>query len=760
MQAELSTAEHATPTTGPDGHQSAERENTPVRVPQATQPQPVPESAPATHPALYLNRELGWIDFNWRVLALALSDELPLLERVRFIAITASNLDEFVQKRVGGLKRQEAAGVTKLSMDGRTPAQQLKPLRLAIAEMHRTMTDAWESQIRPALVEQLGVRVCNYDELSAGQREQLHHRFRDEIYPILTPLAVDPGRPFPFISNLSLSLAVTVRYPHEAEQHFVRLKIPVSRWVEVPAESSDGGIMLLPVEQLIARHADELLSGMEVIDVHPFRVTRNADLSRDEEEAEDLLAMISEELRERRFAPVVRLEVANNMPVYQRALLLQELELEEADLCEVNGLLDLTACFHLANLDYPEVKYPVWEPVIPARLAHDRVADHGHSIFDVIRAGDILVHHPYESFAASTQRLLEEAVEDDNVIAIKQTVYRTSDRSPVLDALRRAGERGKHVAVLVEVKARFDEANNIEWGRRLENSGVHVTYGLVGLKTHSKALLIVRREPDGLRTYCHIGTGNYNPKTARLYTDFGLLTCRPELGRDLVNLFHYLTGYAPAQQYESTLVAPGHMRVPFYDLIDREIEWQRSAGTGRIIAKMNALDDPGVIAKLYEASQQGVQIDLLIRGHCSLRPGLAGYSETVRVTSILGRFLEHDRIYYFHNNNQPRLFIGSADWRTRNLTNRVELVVPIIEPALKERLIRLLDAAMSDNALAWEMSAEGSFSRRTYANETKRRNFHDELMREAVARASGPAHEIPKTAAKPGASGRKAPAPR
>lgn len=716
----------------PNGRTQTQFIHAPIQVSQATRPDTVPDAAPYTYPGLYLNRELSWIDFNWRVLALALNAEVPLLERVRFVAITASNLDEFVQKRVGGLKRQEAAGVTKLSNDGRTPAQQLELIDGAVTLMHETMTNTWERTLKPALADQAGIVVCNYADLNSLQKEQLHQHFREEIYPILTPLAVDPGRPFPFISNLSLSLAVSVSHPEQQEQHFVRLKIPVSRWIRVPGKTGDGRIHLLPVEQLIARHMDELLKGMEVVCAYPFRVTRNADLRRDEEEAEDLLAMISEELRERRFAPVVRLEVDRGMPQDMREMLLEELELEEADLCEVEGLLDLTACYHLANLDIPDHKYPPWEPVTPPRLAMKHNDNRGKSIFDIIQAGDLLVHHPYDSFTVSTQRLLEEAAADERVLAIKHTLYRTSDRSPTIDALRKASEQGKQVAVLVEVKARFDEANNIEWGRHLERAGVHVTYGLVGLKIHAKATLIVRREPEGLRAYCHIGTGNYNASTARLYTDLGYLTCKPALGRDLVNLFHFLTSYAPAQEYSQALVAPQYMRQSFDDLIDGEIAWQARQGNGRVIAKMNALDDQDVIGKLYEASQAGVRIDLIIRGLCCLRPGLAGYSENIRVISHLGRFLEHDRIYYFHNNGRPRTFIGSADWRTRNLKNRVELIVPIEEPALQKKLIGLLTTALSDNVLAWEMQSDGSYRKRTPAADEDALNFHTCLMEQAA----------------------------
>jgi polyphosphate kinase len=444
--------------------------------------------------------------------------------------------------------------------------------------------------------------------------------------------------------------------------------------------------------------------------------------------------MISAELRERRFAAVVRLEVDKAMPEYDRQLLMRELNLRPEDVYEVDGLLDLTCLFALTGIERPALQYEPWEPVIPERLRHEGESKDTPDIFSIIRKGDLMVHHPYDSFAASTQRLLEEAAEDPNVLAIKQTLYRTSDNSPIVKALICAAEKGKQVAVLVEVSARFDEANNIEWAQMLENSGVHVTYGLVGLKTHAKATLIVRSERDRIHTYCHIGTGNYNPKTARLYTDLGLLTCRPELGRDVVNLFHFLTGYAPGQRYEQALVAPEYMRKRFEALIDAEIAHQQESGNGRMIAKMNGLDDKRIVHKLYEASQAGVQIDLIIRGHCTLRPGLPGYSDNIRVISILGRFLEHDRIFYFHNNGKPVTIIGSADWRTRNLVRRVELAVPVTEPALQQRLIDVLHDALSDNRSAWELDCDGNYRLRMPAPGEEVREFQAIMMEKARER--------------------------
>ncbi|MFN2187479.1 MAG: polyphosphate kinase 1, partial [Candidatus Promineifilaceae bacterium] len=677
----------------------------------------------------------------WRVLHLALDERTPLLERVRFVAITASNLDEFVEKRVGGLKRQEAAGVRTLSPDGRTPTEQLALIRSAVLKMHQTMTETWEKKLKPALREQADIAICNYEELPEIERIRLHEYFQTQIHPILTPLAVDPGHPFPFISNLSFSLAIMLRHPIRDTIHFARLKVPDSlgRWISLDEDRLNGDtgkpMRFLPVEQLIAWHVGELFQGMEVRSVHPFRITRNADVRRDEEEAEDLLAMISEELRERRFAPVVRLEVAKAMPEYDRQLLMRELDLEPEDVFEVDGLLDLTDCHRIADLSLSPFHYVPWEPVVPGRLAHEGETKDTRDIFAIIRRGDLLVHHPYDSFSASVQRLVAEAAADERVLAIKQTLYRTSDESPIINSLVQAAENGKQVAVLVEVKARFDEANNIEWGRMLEDAGVHVAYGLVGLKTHTKATLIVRQERDGVRTYCHIGTGNYHPKTARLYTDFGLLTCDQDLGYDLVNLFHYLTGYAPDQPYRKVLVAPRNMRRSFNELIMQEIDNQQNNGNGYIIAKMNALDDIGVIRNLYRASQAGVKIDMIIRGHSRLRPGLEGFSDNIRIVSILGRFLEHDRIYYFHNDGNPQVLIGSADWRNRNLKDRVELIAPIEQPALRERLIAVLNDALNDNRLAWDLDSEGFYRLRSQAEGEPERNFQERQMKQAQKRA-------------------------
>lgn len=701
----------------------------------AVKPQEVPEGASTDHPSLFLNRELGWLDFNWRVLYQAMDTRTPLLERVRFIGITASNLDEFIQKRVGGLKRQQAAGVDDLSPDGRTPDTQIELVREQAAQMQQQISKVWNNELVPTLAKEASLKISYYKDLNKEQKEELDDYFMHHIYPTLTPLAVDPGHPFPFISNLSLSLAVKLRKPKRDASNFARVKIPTNqpRWLRL--QKSDYVYNYVPIEEVIRQNIHKLFPGMEIVSSCMFRITRNADLRRNEEEAEDLKSMISEELRERRFAEVVRLEVEKNIDPSVLDLLKNELRLTEDDIIPLEGLLDLTACFKLANRNVPGLQYEKWSPVIPKPLYHEGETEEEQSIFDIIRKGDLLVHHPYESFSASVRRLIEEAADDPNVLAIKQTLYRTSEDSPIVKALIRAAEKGKQVAVLVEVKARFDEASNIEWGKMLENAGVHVAYGLVGLKTHAKVALIVRKEKDRHVTYCHIGTGNYHVETAEIYTDLGLLTNDPDLGYDVTNLFHYLTGYAPSQEYKKLLVAPQALRESFNDLIDREITLAEEGKEGRIIAKMNALDDIEIIKRLYKASQAGVQIDLIVRGHSRLRPQLKNYSENIRIISIIGRFLEHDRIYYFGNDGDPKIFIGSADWRFRNLNERVEAVVPIDLPALQKRIISILKKALKDNRLAWDMHADGSYTQRRPNRGQKEKNFHAVMMKNARKRA-------------------------
>jgi len=705
--------------------------------PPATDPRPVPAKAALDHPHLYFNRELSWLDFFWRVLAQALDERTPLLERVRFLGFTAGHLDEFFSKRVGGLKRQQLAGVRSLSPDGRTPQQQLERIREAALPLYQAMTTVWEQHLKERLRVDAGVCVHDHADLSAGQQQMLQAYFREHVFPILTPLAVDPGHPFPFISNQSLSLAVMLRHSGRGTQHFARIKVPTRRQRWVPLGDP---LHVVPLEQVIVHNLDVLFRGMEVVGVHVFRITRNADVSRDEEEADDLTAMISDELRERRFAPVVRIEVERTMPDRVRDLLMRELALEKEDLYEAGQLIDFTDCLTLADLDLPAHRYAPWEPVLPASLRSQAQDEAPVDLFAAIRRGDLLVHHPYESFRGTVQRFVEAAAQDPHVLAIKQTLYRTSEESPIMTALIRAAEAGKQVAVLVEVKARFDEQQNIDWGHRLEKSGVHVTYGLLGLKTHAKVTLVVREEEGGLRAYCHIGTGNYNATTAQQYTDLGLFTCHPDLGYDIATFFHYLTGYAPTQEYHTLIVAPRTMREAFVALIRREVAHQRQHGTGRIIAKMNGLDDVVMIRELYAAAQAGVRIDLIIRGACRLRPGLDGFSPTIRVVSIVGRFLENSRLYYFYDNGDPDVYIGSADWMRRNLEDRVETVVPIREAALKDRLDNLLQRMVDDTSLAWDLHADGQYVRRQPEADDEADGLHDRLMRlvqEEIAREPG-----------------------
>jgi polyphosphate kinase len=708
------------------------------QLPKAVKPQEVPPGADLDHPSLYFNRELGLLDFNWRVLHQARDQRVPLLERVRFLAITSSNLDEFFQKRVGGLKRQLGAGVQMLSQDGRMPGEQLAFIADAAQEMYAAITHAWDQELRPLLRADPDIVIADWTELDGPQQKELNQYFRENIYPVLTPLAVDPGHPFPFISNLSLSLAVLMRHGARNTMHFARLKVPTTlgRWLVVPGSPHRHHV--LPVEQLIQANVAELFPGMEIVSASAFRVTRNADVDRDDDDAEDLVEMISEELRERRFAPVVRLEVERGMPREVRDLLIRELELEDADVYEAADLVDHADCMAFAELDLPAFKYEPWEPVTPEALQHEGETEDERNLFAILRNGDLLVHHPYESFTASVQRLLNEAADDPAVLAIKMTLYRTGVQSPVVQALLRAAERGKQVAVLVEVTARFDEANNIVGAQMLEDAGVHVTYGLVGYKTHSKVTLVVRMEDGRPRTYCHIGTGNYHAKTTRLYTDLGLLTANREIGADLVNFFHFLTGYAPDQHYQRLIVAPRDMRRVMEERIHREVQAQRDGGRGRIVAKMNALDDTGIIQELYRASQAGVQVELIVRGHSRLRPGLPGYSDNIRLVSILGRFLEHDRVYYFHNGGDPEIFISSADWRGRNLNERVETMAPVLDPGLRERIVEILHYALNDNRLAWDLRADGQYVQRRPAPGEPEVNYQDMLMRDAHSRSRSP----------------------
>jgi len=678
----------------------------------------------------FIARELSWLDFNERVLYQAEDPGNPLLERVRFLSIFASNLDEFFQVRVSGLMQQVAAGHSKPTPDGLTASQKLDRIRGRVLQLQAQQTDIWEG-VRKDLAEER-IRIIAPDEWA--RQTELRERFIDEIFPVLTPLAVDPSHPFPYISDLSLSLAVTVSDPSSGERRFARVKVPpvLPRLWEVAPRT------YVQLERIIAANMGVLFPGMEVESHHLFRVTRNADLDIEEDEADDLLLAMEEELRRRRFGAVVRLEVERSMPHETRALLQRGLGLDAANIYEIRGMLDLRGLESIANLDIPELQPEPWKPVIPARLAQrEEEGDGGVDIFARIREGDILVHHPYESFANSVQRLITQAADDADVLTIKMTLYRTSGDSPIVHSLIRAAESGKQVVVLVEIKARFDERANIVWAKALERAGAHVAYGLLGLKTHSKIALVIRRESGGLRRYAHIGTGNYHHKTARIYTDLGLLTADRMLTGDVTDLFNVLTGVAKKDRYKELLVAPKSMRPMLEDLIDGEIERHREHGDGRIIIKCNAFVDPRMIQKMYQASQAGVPIDLIVRGMCSLQPGVPGFSESIQVRSIVGRYLEHSRIFCFGQGDRARYYIGSADMMERNLDRRVEAMTPVKAEALATQLGQILAILRRDDRRAWTLGQDGEWRRvqSTIEGEPTTDTFA-ELMEDAVQSTS------------------------
>jgi polyphosphate kinase len=663
----------------------------------------VPVEAPR-----YLNRELSWLDFNERVLALAEDPRVPLLERAKFIAIFSQNLDEFFQVRVAGLKEQVSAGIGATSPDGRTPGQQLLEVRDRVERLVLRQQRLFLEGVVPALAAN-GIRLSSWDELDDDDEKFMVETFEQRIFPVLTPLAVDPGHPFPYISNLALNLAVLLRDPVTSERRFARVKVPdlLPRFVVMP-----DGERFVPLEQVIAAHLGQLFPGMDVESTDTFRVSRNADLTLEEEEADDLLAAVEIELRRRQFGRAVRLELSAGITDEVRELLQRELDLAEEDTYRCEGPLDLGGLWSVHALDRPELKDPVFTRVSPARL--DTGDEERPDFFAVLREGDVLVHHPYDSFRTTVEEFIRQASTDPHVLAIKMTLYRTSGDSPIVRSLIRAAERGKQVAVLVELKARFDEGANIEWAKALETAGVHVVYGLVGLKVHTKTALVVRDEADGIRRYCHIGTGNYNSKTARIYEDVGLLTCDPDIGTDLTQLFNFLTGYGRDVKYQTLLVSPHTTRTGIEALISNEVAVAQAGGRARITLKMNSLVDTQMIDDLYAASQAGVEVDLIIRGICCLLPGVPGLSERIRVRSIVGRYLEHSRIYRFANGDgpdQPRVLIGSADLMPRNLDRRVEALVPVEEPELQERLDEILEVNLADDTLAWTLHADGHWSR-------------------------------------------------
>ncbi|NYE19525.1 RNA degradosome polyphosphate kinase [Microbacterium immunditiarum] len=657
----------------------------------------------------YLDRELSWLAFNQRVLELAEDPFVPLLERANFLAIFASNLDEFFMVRVAGLKRRIVTGLAIPTNVGRSPQEVLADIS---AEAHRLQlrhADVWLNQVKPALVDE-GISIVGWDELDDEDRDRLSDYFHAQVFPVLMPLAVDPAHPFPYISGLSLNLAIRIRNARTGRQEFARLKVPpmLPRFVQV--SDGDSGVRYVRLEELISNHLGDLFPGMEILDHHAFRLTRNEDVVIEEDETENLIQALEAELLRRRFGPPIRLEVGDDMDELTLDLLLKELDITAQEVYRIPGPLDLRGLFDLARIDRPDLHYTPHVPTTPVAFQpgdNNQRAD----IFAAIRKGDVLVHHPYESFATSVQAFLEQSARDPHVLAIKQTLYRTSGDSPIVQALIDAAEAGKQVLALVEVKARFDEAANIVWARKLEKAGVHVVYGLVGLKTHCKLALVIREEEGVLRHYSHVGTGNYNPKTSRIYEDFGLFTVDPEVGRDLTRLFNELSGYAIEKKFKRLLVAPLHLRKGLLRLIEKERRHALAGKPSGIRIKVNSMVDEQIIDALYRASQAGVPVEVWVRGICSLKPGVAGMSESITVRSILGRYLEHSRIFAFHNQGDPQVYIGSADMMHRNLDRRVEALVRVVAPAHIAALTELFDRAMSDKTSSWWLGPDGEWTR-------------------------------------------------
>ncbi|MCP2637573.1 RNA degradosome polyphosphate kinase [Microbacterium sp. HD4P20] len=665
----------------------------------------------------YLDREVSWLSFNQRVLELAEDPNLPVLERANFLAIFASNLDEFFMVRVAGLKRRIVTGLAVPTNVGRVPVDVLADIS---AEAHRLQlrhAAAWTNGVKPAMAD-AGIRVISYDALDGDERTRLYDYFQSQVFPVLMPLAVDPAHPFPYISGLSLNLAIRIRNARTGRQEFARLKVPpmLPRFVALPPV--DGVARYLPLEDLISNHLDDLFPGMEVLDHHAFRLTRNEDVVIEEDETENLIQALEAELLRRRFGPPIRLEITDDMDEVTLDLLLKELDITQQEVYRLPGPLDLRGLFDLSRIDRPDLRY---KPHVPTTALAFQPGDNNErpDIFASIRKGDVLVHHPYESFATSVQAFLEQAAKDPHVLAIKQTLYRTSGDSPIVEALIDAAEAGKQVLALVEIKARFDEANNIVWARKLEKAGVHVVYGLVGLKTHCKLALVIRQEGGVLRSYSHIGTGNYNPKTSRIYEDFGLFTADDQVGRDLTRLFNELSGYAIEKKFKRLLVAPLHLRKGLLRLIEKE---RRNALAGKpasVRIKVNSMVDELIIDALYRASQDGVKIEVWVRGICSLKPGVPGLSENITVRSILGRYLEHSRIFAFHNDGDPQIYIGSADMMHRNLDRRVEALVRVSAPAHRRELDELFTLAMSDTTSSWHLGPDGEWVRHNIGDDGK-----------------------------------------
>ena len=682
----------------------------------------------------FLDRELSWLKFNQRVLELAEDETLPLLERVNFAAIFGSNLDEFFMVRVAGLKRRIATGLAVRSASGMEPSEVLSAISAEAHRLQARHAGMFKSALEPALRDR-GISLVTWTDLTEQQQSDLKSYFDNQIFPVLTPLAVDPAHPFPYISGLSLNLAVVLKNPGSMTDSFARVKVPPSlpRFVRVPGTSGNTVVKYIPLELLIGQFLGKLFSGMEVLQHHTFRVTRNEDLEVDEDEGENLLVALEKELLRRRFGPPVRLEVAETINPQVLELLVRELDIDEEDVYRLPAPLDLTGLFGLAGIRRPELHY---EPhnVVTNRFLRN-TDEEKVSIFRAIRERDILLHHPYESFSTSVQEFLAQAAADPKVLAIKQTLYRTSGDSPIVDALIDAAEAGKQVLALVEIKARFDEQNNITWARKLEQAGVHVVYGIVGLKTHCKLSLVIRQEGDQLRRYCHIGTGNYNPKTARFYEDYGLLSAREQVGEDLTRLFNSLSGYAPESNFRTLLVSPNGVREGLTERIEREIDHHLAGRPARIQIKVNSLVDEQIIDSLYRASRAGVPVDILVRGMCALKPGIPDLSETIQVRSVLGRYLEHSRVFTFAGGGDPEVFIGSADMMHRNLDRRVEALVRIVQPDHIKELQDLFTLAMGDSVASWHLQPSGNWERHQFdANGKKLIDVQDELMRFTAGR--------------------------
>lgn len=685
----------------------------------------------------FLDRELSWLAFNQRVLELAEDDSLPLLERANFLAIFASNLDEFFMVRVAGLKRRIATGIAVPTNIGTPPLEVLANIGERAHELQERHARAYHDSVKPAL-DEAGIHVESWNDLSDADRASLDDVFASQIFPVLMPLAVDPAHPFPYISGLSLNLSVRVRNPKTRKEEFARVKVPTNlpRFVKLPDDDS-GLLRYIPLEDLISHHLGELFPGMEVIAHHEFRVTRNEDVEVEEDEAENLIQALERELLRRRFGPPIRLEITDDMDDVTLGLLMSELGITEQEVFRLPAPLDLRGLFEVTRLDRPDLKYPKHVPATNPRLQPSEPTERA-DVFASIARGDILLHHPYESFATSVQAFLEQAAADPNVLAIKQTLYRTSGDSPIVEALIDAAEAGKAVLALVEIKARFDEENNISWARKLERAGVHVVYGLVGLKTHCKLALVVRQEGGVLRNYSHIGTGNYNPKTSRIYEDLGLLTADDQVGKDITRLFNQLSGYAIEKKFKRLLVAPLHLRAGLIKRIDAEAAAARAGKPAGIRIKVNSMVDEVVIDALYRASQAGVPIDVWVRGICSLKPGVAGLSDNIRVRSILGRYLEHSRIFRFHSGGDPQVFIGSADMMHRNLDRRVESLVRLTDPAHIAELEELFDLAMDDGTSSWRLGSDGEWIRRSRDDEDAPLvDLQNELMRSIGERKRG-----------------------